>query len=152
MRDLWERAKREPATPPQVGLSVGLGVFAACTPFIGLHMWISLGLATVFRLNRVWAFVGSRMSMSPILMLTTFSEIQVAHHLRTGAWVAMTWRHAFDHGRELMFDWLAGTVLVGGPIAIALGLVAYALARRWHHQVSQRTLDAPPRPSSESPP
>lgn len=152
MRDLWERAKREPATPPKVGFSVGLGVFTACTPFIGFHFWLSLGLATLFRLNRVWAILGSRLSTTPILMLTTFAEIQVAHRLRTGGWVAMTWHHAFDHGRELLFDWFTGTVLVGGPIAIILGLVAYGLAHRWHQRVIQRRLDAPPRPSSESPP
>jgi uncharacterized protein (DUF2062 family) len=152
MRDLWERAKREPSTPRQVGLSVGIGAFTACTPFIGLHFWISLGLATLLRLNRVWAVVGSRLSMTPILLLTTFSEIQVAHRLRTGTWVAMNWHQAFDHGRELMFDWITGTILVGGPIAITVGLVAYSLARRWQHRLNQRTPDALPRPSSESTP
>jgi uncharacterized protein (DUF2062 family) len=149
MRDLWERAKREPSTPRQVGLSVGLGAFAACTPFIGAHLWISLGLATLFRLNRLWAAIGSRLSMTPILLLTTFSEIQVAHRLRTGTWVAMSWHQAFDHGKELLLDWIAGTVLVGGPIAITLGLVAYSLARRWQQRLTQRTLDAPPLPTSE---
>jgi uncharacterized protein (DUF2062 family) len=151
MLDLWERAKREPSTPRQVGLSVGLGAFTACTPFIGLHFWISLGLATVFRLNRVWAAVGSRLSSTPILLLTTFSEIQVAHRLRTGTWVAMNWHHAFDHGRELVGDWIVGTVLVGGPLALTFGFVAYSLARRWQQRLIQRTPDALPRPSSESP-
>ncbi|HLK37152.1 MAG TPA: DUF2062 domain-containing protein, partial [Polyangiaceae bacterium] len=62
-RALWERALRERSSPPEVGLSVGVGVFAACTPLLGAHAWIALGLATLLRLNRVWAFLASRVSI-----------------------------------------------------------------------------------------
>jgi uncharacterized protein (DUF2062 family) len=150
-RDLWERAKREPSTPRQVGLSVALGAFVACTPLIGFHFWISLGLATLFRLNRPWAMIASRLSSTPILLLTTSAEIEVAHKLRTGAWVAMSWHDAFAHGRELLFDWILGTVLVGAPIAALAGTLACVLAHRWR-RLTPRTLEAPHLPSSESQP
>lgn len=65
-RELWERAKREHSTPREVGWSVGVGLFCGCTPFLGLHMWIALGLASPFRLNRLWAFLGSRVSSNVI--------------------------------------------------------------------------------------
>jgi uncharacterized protein (DUF2062 family) len=150
-RDLWERAKREPSSPRQVGLSVALGAFIACTPFLGFHFWIALGLASLFRLNRLWAMIASRLSSTPILLATTFAEIELAHRLRTGAWVAMNWHDAFAEARELVADWILGTILVGIPIAACAGLAAAAAARRWQ-RLSQNRLEAPRLPSSESQP
>jgi uncharacterized protein (DUF2062 family) len=150
MRDLWERAKREPSSPREVGLSVALGAFIACTPFLGFHFWIALALAHLLRLNRVWAMIASRLSSTPILLLTTFAEIETAHRLRTGSWVAMDWHSAFAAGRELVLDWILGTPLIGLPVATCVGLGAAALARRWQ-RLKPHTPPAPPQPSSESP-
>jgi hypothetical protein len=110
---------------------VALGAFIACTPFLGFHLWIALALASLLRLNRVWAMIASRLSSTPILLATTFGEIELAHRLRTGAWVAMNWHDAFVQARELVSDWILGTFLVGAPIASCAGLAAFAAARRW---------------------
>jgi uncharacterized protein (DUF2062 family) len=128
-REVWEQAKHEHSTPGKLGWSVGVGVFAGCTPFHGAHMWIALGLATVFRLNRLWAFLGSRISFTPIFVVIAFCQIQVAHRLRTGAWLPLSPQEALAHGRALLVDWLLGSLVVGGALAIALGLVAYVVAR-----------------------
>lgn len=145
---LWERAKREHSTPGELALSVGVGVFAGCTPFYGLHMWVALGLATLFRLNRLWAFVGSRISFTPIFAWIAFCEIESAHRLRTGAWARLAPHDALDHGRELLRDWMIGTPIVGFALGAATALLAYAVARR----VSPRTPGEPRPPSSEFPP
>jgi hypothetical protein len=39
-------------TPRRIALGVGIGVFVAFTPTIGLQMVIALGLATLFRANK----------------------------------------------------------------------------------------------------
>jgi uncharacterized protein (DUF2062 family) len=128
---LWELARSEHSTPFEIGWSIAVGVFAGCTPFLGFHMWIALALATFFRLNRLWAFVGSRISFAPLLALITFCELESAHRLRTGAWAALSPHDALEHGKELVADWLIGTLLVGGVLAAALGLAASVAARRW---------------------
>jgi hypothetical protein len=130
-RALWDRARREHSTPREVGWSVAVGVFSGCTPFLGLHMWIALGLATILRLNRLWAFLGSRVSTNVLYVWIVFAEIELAHRLRFGAWPALAPSEALDHGRQLFFDWLVGTPLVGLPLAAALGAIAYVVARRW---------------------
>ena len=68
--------------PREVAWSVAVGVFCGCSPFIGLHMWMALGLATALRLNRLWAFVGSRVSSSILVAWIAFSEVELAHRLR----------------------------------------------------------------------
>lgn len=152
-RDLWRRAKEEHSSPPEIGMSVAVGVFAGCTPFLGMHLWIALGLATVLRVNRLWAAVGSRFAIFPVFLWVTFCEIETGHRLRTGAWVSLAPHDALAHGRELFADWLIGTGIVGGAIAGCMGLAVYAAVRRWERRaLIRRTLDAPRPPSSESPP
>lgn len=128
---LWERAKREHSTPREVGWSVGLGVFTGCTPFIGFHMWIALGLASLFRLNRLWAFLGSRVSSNVIFVWIAFAEIESAHRLRTGSWMPVAPQEVLAHGWDLALDWLAGAALVGSVLGVLVGLGAYVAAREW---------------------
>jgi uncharacterized protein (DUF2062 family) len=151
VRRLWDRARNEHSTPREIGWSVGVGAFVACTPLLGLHFWVALGLATVFRLNRLWTVVGSRLSSTPILLATTFCEIEAAHRVRTGHWAPIAWHESLAHGRELLGDWIAGAAVVGALIAACAGLVAYAVARR----VENARPHTPERlrlPSSGSPP
>lgn len=131
-----------------MGWSVAVGVFCGCTPFLGLHMWLALGLATVFRLNRLWAFLGSRVSISLVMPWLAFSEVEVAHRLRTGAWMPLAPSEVVGQGRHLLGDWLLGALLVGSALAAVLGLLAYAIARRW--RLTPRTPAAAPPPSSGS--
>jgi uncharacterized protein (DUF2062 family) len=127
---VWDRARDEHSTPREIGWSVAVGVFSGCTPFLGLHMWIALGLATVFRLNRLWSLLGSRVSFTPIFAALTFCEIESGHCLRTGSWAALSANDATTHGRQLLGDWLLGAALLGGVLAAVLGLAAYGVARR----------------------
>jgi uncharacterized protein (DUF2062 family) len=149
-RNLWERARREHSSPREIGLSVGVGAFMACTPLIGFHLWLALGFATLLKLNRLWAMIGSRLSTTPILLVTTFAEIQAAHRLRTGGWATMTLHQALARGPELVLDWGIGSVIVGSGVATIAGLAAMMLARRWE-SLNPRGLAALRQPSSESP-
>ena len=130
---------------------MAIGVFCGCTPFLGLHMWLALGLATIFRLNRLWAFLGSRVSTSVVFAWIAFSEIELAARLRSGAWMPLSPANILDHGWRLTGDWLMGTVVVGSALAALLGTLAYLAARRWA-PVTRSTPEEPLPPSSESRP
>jgi uncharacterized protein (DUF2062 family) len=132
-------------------LAVGVGVFCSSTPFLGFHIWMALALATALRLNRLWAAVGSRASPPPILALLAFSQVQIAHRLRTGAWVPLAVHDVLAHSGELILDWLLGTPLVGGAYAVALGAVAYFVARR-RAELTPPAPDAAPLATSECQP
>lgn len=162
-RDLWRRARQEHSSPREVGWSVALGVFIGCTPFIGLHMWLALGLATLLELNRLWAFLGSRISSSVLFAWLGFSEIELAHRARTGAWLKLAPAEVMTAGWKLLGDWLLGALVVGSVLAAFFGLLAWSAARRWQRTrqaetppdaapVSPRTPDEPRPPSSGSPP
>jgi uncharacterized protein (DUF2062 family) len=106
-------------------------VFSGCTPFVGLHMWIALALATIFRKNRLWAFVGSRISSNVFFVWIAFVEIELGHRLAAGTWVPLAPREALSHGRELLLAWLLGSAIVGGVLAPIAGVAGYLAMRRW---------------------
>jgi uncharacterized protein (DUF2062 family) len=150
-RRLWRRALYEHASPPEIGWAVALGVFSGCSPLLGLHMWIALALATLFRVNRVWAFVGSRVSSNVFFAWIAFAEIELAHRLRTGGWAPLEPREALAHGRQLITDWFIGAAFVGAALGAALGAAAYLGMRRWR-RLNPHTPLAPQPPTSESRP
>jgi hypothetical protein len=45
--------------PPRAALAFALGVFIACTPFLGLHALMALGLAFLLGLNRLAVLAGT---------------------------------------------------------------------------------------------
>jgi len=130
VRTLWRLAKTERATPPQVAWAVGLGVFVGCTPALGLHGWIAVGAATLFRLNRLYAFLGSRVSSVFVLPWIVLCEVQLAHRVRTGSFLALTNSDVLEKARDFLLDWFLGTLPVGGALAALFAAAAYAWARR----------------------
>jgi uncharacterized protein (DUF2062 family) len=131
-------------------VSVGAGVFSACTP-LGAHWVIALGLATLLRVNRLWALLASRISIFPVYALIIFCEIESAHRIRKGVWASLAPHEAAAQAGQLLGDWVLGMLVFGTALACFVGLAAYAVARAFQARVK------PPRPaptlpaSSESP-
>ncbi len=144
---LWTLARSERATPREIGWAVFWGAFAGCTPAIGFHGPLALGVATLLRKNRLWAWMGSRISNMFFLPFIALAEIQVSHWIRTGETVQLRREDALARAPELLLDWLLGTIPVGAAIGAFFGLVAWAWAARRARRVT------PPRePASDRPP
>jgi uncharacterized protein (DUF2062 family) len=126
-RVLWRLATTERATPRQVALAVGLGAFIGATPVIGLHGWIAVGLATAMRLNRLYAFLGSRVSSPFVLPFLVIAEIQLAHRARCGEFIALTRADVLAHAPGMLLDWCLGTIPVGLAVGVLLGAVGYVV-------------------------
>jgi len=130
LKTLWRLAKSERASPTEIAWAVGIGVFVGCTPAIGFHGWLAIVVATVFKKNRLFAWLGSRISNFVILPFIALAAVQVAHRVRTGAWLVVDREHVLDHAHDLLLDWCLGTLPVGGALALVCALASYALARR----------------------
>jgi uncharacterized protein (DUF2062 family) len=130
IRTLWQLAKNERASPKQIGWAVGIGAFSGCTPAPGLHGWIAVGLATLFRLNRLFAWLGSRISFFMIYPWIVIAEVELAHRARTGEWVEISKDTAVAKADTLVLDWCIGAIPVGAVLGAICGLAAYGLALR----------------------
>ncbi|MBS2013422.1 MAG: DUF2062 domain-containing protein [Deltaproteobacteria bacterium] len=159
---LWKLAKSERASPREIAWAVAIGAFAGCTPAVGVHGPLALGLATLFKKNRLFAWLGSRVSNMVFLPFIALAEVQVAHRVRTGAWLDIDRHNAIDRAGELLLDWCLGTIPVGLAIAALTGMMAWGLAHRRDRRrarEAKEALEGPPTPppaalpppSSESP-
>src|SRR6187551_1040723 len=102
MKVVWRAAKSERATPREIGWAVALGAFAGCTPAVGFHGPLSLALATLFKKNRLFAWLGSRISNMIFLPFITIAEIQISHKIRTGTWVVLDREHVMAQAGSLL--------------------------------------------------
>ena len=147
-RDLWITLWSEHTTPREIGLAVATGVFIGCTPALGFHGWIALGVATIANLNRIWAWVGSRISNILILPWIVIAEIEIGHHLRFGGWMHLSKEEVMERRGKLLLDWLIGSVPIGIALAIVLGLLAFGLA---HVRLRKNLPEKSPDNSEEKP-
>lgn len=148
---LWALAKSERASPREIAIAVFLGAFAGCTPAIGIHGGLAIGAATLFRKNRLWAWIGSRISNMVFLPFIALAEIQVSHVARTGETVAIDRKTVLTRAPELLLDWCLGTIPVGIVIGAVCGGLAYAWASRRPQPAPAPTLTPPPAPASDPP-
>ena len=147
---LWRTLKNEHSTPKDVAWAVGIGVYAGCTPAVGFHGWVAVGLAALCRKNKLWAWVGSRISNIFFLPWIILAEIQIAHRVRAGRWLALSVDEVRAAGPAMLLDWLLGSVAVGLTLGLVLGLATYAFTT-WRGSIKRGKLAPPPPPSSESP-
>ena len=64
LRILLRRALHTSDSTRRTAVAVSLGVFLGCSPFFGVHTLLALGLAFLFRLNRV-AVLGGTLILNP---------------------------------------------------------------------------------------
>jgi uncharacterized protein (DUF2062 family) len=129
--DLLRRARAEHASPVQISVAVAAGLFACCSPLLGFHCFIALALATLFRVNRLWAAVASQASIFGILRPPiVFAEIELGHHLRAGAWAPLDLATIVQRAPSLMLDWAIGSLPFGLTVSALGGLLAWACLAR----------------------
>lgn len=127
---IWQRAKSERAEPKEIGWAIAIGVFVGCSPSIPFHTAVALAAATLFKKNRLFTWIGSRLCNALTLPFIAIAEIQVAHRVRTGDWMSIDREHVLDQIPALLLDWCLGLIPVGGGLALVFGLAAWQVALR----------------------
>jgi uncharacterized protein len=138
-------------SPRRVALAFAVGVFVSFSPFLGIHTALSLGIAFVFRLNRVAILVGTWVN-NPWTIAPVYTAGTLLGCALTG--VAPSSLADVDwslHGREfyaalfegfrpLLLPFVLGNLLV----AAAAALVTYFVVRR----VLEKRRAGDPRPAA----
>jgi uncharacterized protein (DUF2062 family) len=156
IKTLWALAKNERASPKELAWAIALGVFAGCTPAVGVHGWVALGLATIFRKNRLFCWIGSRISNVVIIPWIIIAEVQLSHRLRTGSFVELHESDALEKAPTLILDWILGSFPVGIALAALLGVLSfYAFRFRDRRRAAREAREAkegePTRSPAEAP-
>lgn len=138
LKQRFDSLMHEHASPARLGVAVGVGVLVGASPFLGFQVLMALGLAALFRLNKLAVFLGIQVSMPPITPFLLYANAQVGSLLRTGAWLdlsldAVRAADPKELATRLFLDLLLGGLVVGGVLA---GILGGATA----HAVSQARL------------
>jgi uncharacterized protein (DUF2062 family) len=148
IRELAQRVLREHASPARLGVAVAIGTLVGSSPLIGLHAIVALGLASLARLNRVGAFVGSNISLGPLLPLWAAAEISLGVSLRGRGALAVDGLHWSTAFTAAAGSWWLGWLFVGPILAGITGGLTFVLARRRARGASPTS----PRPSQAARP
>ena len=153
IKALWLLAKNERASRWEIFWAVFIGAFAGCTPAVGFHGALAIAMATVLKKNRLFAWLGSRISNMVFLPFITYAEVQVAHRIRTGAWVDISFEREriVEQEGQLFLDWGLGTIPVGIVIGALTGLLGLGWAWRRDKKLAAAAA-ATPTPTPSSPP
>ena len=126
-----KRIARLRASPHSIAIGLAAGVFAACSPLLGLHIVIALSIAWILSGNLIAAALGTAVSnpltfpflvvadikLGSILLQVPPPSPEAAHHL-VNFWSLEKLK---DLWQPVLKPMLVGSV----PVGIALGLLAY---------------------------
>ncbi len=114
---LWRRLLRLRATPHEVALGCAAGVFAACTPFLGLQIAMAVVIAFVLRVNVPAAVLGTFVG-NPLSWPAIWSASYVA-----GAWVLGTEPAVAANHLAAQATRLSAQLMAPAPIALDAAVV-----------------------------
>jgi uncharacterized protein (DUF2062 family) len=118
------RYRTEGNTPVRQALAVGVGLYIGASPFIGLHLVLSLGVGWLLGLNRLKIYLAANISNPLIAPFLYAAEFAVGAWIRTGRLVSAGDVQALQwHGIAL--DVLVGSVVVGSGLAIVGAALTY---------------------------
>ena len=109
--------------PREIGLAIGIGVWIGCTPFFGFHTMIAAAFAFVFRLNAVYVWLGTQISIPPLAPFLAIASIAIG--------AKITHAHSSSAG---VWNWVLGSFIFGAGLGIILGVTSYFTAKRIQHR------------------
>ena len=110
-----------------------VGAIVGTTPLFGMHIFVCIALAKLFRLNQVVVYGAANVSIPPIAPFLGAACIAVGGRLLHGQSMAVSiealrgsspWHIA----RALFVDWMVGAPFVGGAIGVVLGAIVGGIA------------------------
>ncbi len=136
LRERFELLLQEHASPGRLGVAVAIGVLIGCTPFLGFQVLLAIGIATLFKLNRIAILLGLQVSTPPITPLLLFANAEVGAMLLHRRWLPISLGSVRAAPKakwvlDLFLELLAGGLVLGGLLALSFGvLTAYVV--QWY--------------------
>jgi uncharacterized protein (DUF2062 family) len=127
------RLRTEGDTPARQAWAVGLGAYIGASPFIGLHLLLTLVVGRLFRLNRLKMYLAANISNPFVAPLLYAVEIQVGAWLRMGHMYSPATLHQVRL-QGIAIDILIGSVVVGLALAVIGGSLTYWVVSGHGHE------------------
>lgn len=135
LRVFWHQVLHEHVSPGRLAAGVFVGCLVGTSPFYGLHLPISIGLALALGLNQLVVYGAANVSIPPLAPFVGFAAVQIGTRVRTGRWLgldlaAFSDRTLLEASRDFFAAWFVGGALLGTMLGLVGGAVVYVAARR----------------------
>jgi glycosyltransferase involved in cell wall biosynthesis len=128
------RLLHEHATPAELGIAAGVGIFLGTLPLIFCHTPAILYTVIRLRLNAVMALTIQTLCAPPFIPVVC---IQIGHFLLNGKRLTSqdcTWQQIKAEFGLRLWEWLIGSLLMAPIGAVVIGLIVYWLASHLHRR------------------
>ncbi|MBN1881818.1 MAG: DUF2062 domain-containing protein [Deltaproteobacteria bacterium] len=145
-RTLLKKAFLSDDSPRQIALGAAIGMFVACSPFIGLQAWIALPIALGVRANRL-STLGFTLLANPFTMPILYTAegllggyiLGISHPLPSGGFSNLSGFLAL--GTDILLAVLAGFVIIGAVSAVITYVVTLNIAVVMKRKKKSRRVD-----------
>lgn len=123
---------RDQRSPLRNSTALALGVAVGCTPLFGLHTGLVIVLSLLFRLNVVYMWVGTNISIPPLIPFLALGSSYLGEKI-----LGETPDGAFAFSKA----WLVGSIGLGtilGSVTFLLCLLGWTLKSRTQSQKNQK--------------
>jgi len=130
----WRQLRKGSLKPMSVATALGVGVFIGCTPFFGVQLPLSVLVAHRLKLHPLAVVTGANISVPPIGVLIVIASIITGHWLLHGQMLDLSeldWQSSqiFQTAVKLLAQWLLGSVIVGGVLALLVFVISLCVLR-----------------------
>jgi uncharacterized protein (DUF2062 family) len=149
-------------SPERVAAAIAVGIGVGFSPFIGFHIWIALGLAFLFRLNKIDAalgqFVGNPWTLPAVYALGYRLGRRLLNYDRRSvpglAWDRLLHSDFWNAFKGPAFaprllSFLVGTMVIATFIAVATYGLSLAILRLYHRRHPRVAIRAAHRRTTE---
>jgi len=105
--------------------SLALGIFCGIAPFWGFQTFIVIALAVLFKLNKTLAFIGSNISIPPMIPIIIISSLKVGQWIVGGELLPSEVTEEFIKNNILQY--LVGSLVLASFSSIFIGLIIYLI-------------------------
>lgn len=138
-------------TPACAARSMAWGVFVGSTPLFGLHSLLAVAPTMWLRLDPLLAYLGSNISMPPMIPILLYTEAQVGSWLLHGKTLPLAWDTLHvDQFLHVSSSLIVGSLVVGALLALVFAALSYCVTAAWLRRVGGQPA-APPGPPTAPP-
>ncbi|MUP45661.1 DUF2062 domain-containing protein [Gramella sp. BOM4] len=134
----WKEDVLKSQDPPhKKAAAIALGIFVGLSPFWGLHTLLVFSLATVFKVNKLIAFLFSNISIPPFIPFIVYASYQVGSFLSGQGFDWELKMDQLDSKEEILFglwQYVLGSLALSIVLAGSVGIVFYFLFSISNHK------------------
>jgi len=125
---------KESATPPELAVAAGVGIFLAVLPLLSVHTLVIIYVTTRLHLNRVMAVCIQNLCMPPFVPAAC---VQLGYYMRHGRWLTdISFKTVFGQLGSRIYEWLLGSLILAPVMAVVVGIIVFFFARRIEKTIS----------------